>query len=74
MALHSHALDWLDLALNDADLQSVIKAWKGLAEPIRRVIVALRGSILAGERDTERLGADLVLALLRAFHRQSVFR
>jgi hypothetical protein len=44
MVLYPHSLDWLDLALADADLQSVIRAWKGLAEPIRRAIWALLGS------------------------------
>jgi hypothetical protein len=44
MALHPQGLDWLDLAQNDADLQSVIGAWNGLAEPIRRAIRALLGS------------------------------
>jgi hypothetical protein len=44
MALHPHGRDWLDLALSDSDLQCVISAWKGLAEPMRRAIRALLGS------------------------------
>jgi hypothetical protein len=44
MALHSDGTNWLELALTDADLESVIRAWKGLAEPIRRAVRALLGS------------------------------
>ena len=44
MALHPYGLDWLDLALSDGDLQSVIRAWKCLREPLRKAIRALLGS------------------------------
>src|SRR5579863_5639694 len=44
MALHSDGTDWLDLALADADLQSVIRAWRVVAAPIKAAIRALIGS------------------------------
>jgi hypothetical protein len=44
MALHYGGTDWLDLALADADLQSVIRAWRVLAAPLNAAIRALIGS------------------------------
>jgi hypothetical protein len=45
LALHPGCFKWLELALNDADLQRVIEAWGGLPEAIRRAMLALVGSI-----------------------------
>jgi hypothetical protein len=44
LALHDPGSDWLDWAFADADLQSVIEAWTGLAEPIKAAVRALIGS------------------------------
>jgi hypothetical protein len=44
MALHSDVTDWLDLALADPDLQSVIRAWTVLGAPLKAAIRALIGS------------------------------
>ena len=40
-ALHSRRFQWLELALNDADLQRLIAAWAKLLDPIRKAVTAL---------------------------------
>lgn len=40
-ALHSGRFQWLELALNDADLQRLIAAWATLSDPIRKAVNAL---------------------------------
>jgi len=44
-ALHSGCLKWLELALNDADLPSVIVKWGELPVAIRKAMLALVGSL-----------------------------
>jgi len=39
--LHSRRFQWLELALNDADLQRVMAAWATLPDPIRKAVKAL---------------------------------
>ena len=41
LALHTGCFKWLELALNDADLQRVLGAWAQLSQPIRRAVMAL---------------------------------
>jgi hypothetical protein len=41
MALHSDGTDWLDLAMADADLQSVNREWSVLTAPLKAAIRAL---------------------------------
>ncbi len=43
-ALHLGRLQWLESALNDADLRRVILGWAGLPEAIRDAITVLAGS------------------------------
>jgi hypothetical protein len=40
-ALQTGRLKWLELALNDAELQHVLQIWKSLSLPIRRAILAI---------------------------------
>lgn len=42
-ALQTGRLQWLESALNDADLQRVIAAWADLPDAIRRAMLALIG-------------------------------
>jgi hypothetical protein len=42
-ALRSCRPEWLEVALNDADLQRVLEVWPHLPEAIRRVILILVG-------------------------------
>jgi hypothetical protein len=44
LALQIWRIDWLELALNDTDLQRLIAAWSGLPMAIRRAVSALIGS------------------------------
>jgi hypothetical protein len=44
-ALHSGRFQWLESALNDADVRRVIVRWQRLPAAIRRAIVALADSI-----------------------------
>ena len=50
-ALHFGRPNWLDRASIDADLLSVVLAWKILSEPIRKAILALVHSAVPRERD-----------------------
>ncbi len=41
LALHNGCFKWLELALNDSDLQQLLAAWPNLPEPIRKAVKAL---------------------------------
>jgi hypothetical protein len=43
-ALQAGRLRWLELALNDAELQRLIVAWSSVPNAIRKAVVALIGS------------------------------
>jgi hypothetical protein len=55
-ALHSGRFQWLQTALNDADLQRVIATWDAMPEAIRIAVMALVGTVVPSPETTSVQG------------------
>jgi len=49
-ALHSGRPEWLEMALDDTDLQRVVEAWADLPESMRKAIAFLVTNLPGGTR------------------------